>query len=73
MRSNAIWALNAPRMAGMDDWYLARQLENFKSGVRGAHPEDFYGEQMGFMARTLIDDQAINDLVAYINTLERKN
>ena len=64
-----IQALNAPRTAGMTDWYLARQLRNFKDGVRGAHPQDYYGNQMGFMGRTLADDQAINDLVAYINTL----
>ena len=68
--AEGIWALNAPRMAGMNDWYLVRQLENFKTGVRGAHREDFYGQQMGMMARLLADEQAINDLVAYINTLE---
>ena len=62
-------ALNAPRYAGMSDWYLARQLENFKNGARGAHLEDYYGMQMGFMGRILNDDQAIADLVAYINTL----
>ena len=61
--------MNAPRQAGMDDWYLERQLKNFKSGVRGAHPQDLSGKQMGFMARTLHDDQAIRDVVAYINTL----
>jgi cytochrome c oxidase subunit 2 len=61
--------MNAPRAAGMSDWYLARQLQNFKDGVRGAHPTDFYGFQMGFMAKGLQDEQAINDLIAYVNTL----
>ena len=61
--------MNAPRMAGMTDWYLARQIENFKEGIRGAHPTDFYGFQMSLMAKTLHDEQAVNDLVAYINTL----
>ena len=65
-------AVNAPRYAGMSDWYLARQLKNFKDGVRGAHPQDYYGMQMGFMGRTLKDEAAINDVVAYINTLEPK-
>jgi len=63
------YALNAPRAAGMTDWYIARQLQNFKQGVRGSHPQDYYGMQMGFMGRILQDEQAINDLVAYINTL----
>ena len=64
-----IWAMNAPRLAGMTDWYMVRQLQNFKDGVRGAHSSDYYGFQMGFMARILQDEQAMNDLVAYINTL----
>ena len=63
-------ALNAPRIAGMTDWYLARQLQNFKDGVRGSHRQDYYGMQMAFLGRNLKDEQAINDLVAYINTLE---
>ena len=64
-----VQALNAPRAAGMSDWYLARQLQYFRDGVRGAHPNDFYGMQMGFMGRTVQSDEAINDLIAYINTL----
>jgi cytochrome c oxidase subunit 2 len=62
-------ALNAPRQAGMDDWYLVRQLKNFNSGVRGAHPGDKYGMQMSMMAAILGSDDRVNDVVAYINTL----
>ena len=64
-----IQALNAPRIAGSSDWYMARQLDNFKTGVRGAHPKDYYGYQMGLLSITLRDEQAINDVIAYINTL----
>ncbi len=63
------WALNAPRTAGMTDWYMARQMQYFKDGVRGTHKQDFYGQQMGFMGAIVQDEQAINDLMAYINTL----
>ncbi len=62
-------ALNAPRVQGMSDWYIARQLQNFKDGVRGAHPQDYYGFQMGLMGQSLHDEQAMNDIVAYINSL----
>ncbi|MFQ6004635.1 MAG: c-type cytochrome [Woeseia sp.] len=62
-------SMNAPRAAGMSDWYLVSQLKNFKNGIRGQHPHDLNGKQMGFMARTLLDEQAIRDVVAYINTL----
>ena len=64
-----VQALNAPRIAGSSDWYMARQLDNFKTGVRGAHPKDYYGYQMALMGITLRDEQAINDVIAYINTL----
>jgi cytochrome c oxidase subunit 2 len=64
-----IWSLNAPRLSGVNDWYLVRQLNNYKQGIRGSHPQDLYGKQMTLMASVLRDDQAIKDLVAYINTL----
>ena len=64
-----IEATMAPRLAGMTDWYIERQLNLFRNGGRGTHPSDFYGFQMSFMARMLEDEQAIRDLVAYINTL----
>ncbi len=63
-----IQAMKAPRLKGMSDWYLVTQLKNFKQGIRGAHPKDMYGPQMASMAVILADDQATNDLVAYINT-----
>jgi cytochrome c oxidase subunit 2 len=61
--------MNAPRVAGISDWYLLNQLKNFKGGVRGDHPADMHGKQMAFMARMLQDDQAMQDVIAYINTL----
>ena len=67
--AQGIQAINAPRMAGMTDWNLASQLKNFRAGVRGGHPQDFYGMQMGFMGRNLQTDDQINDVIAYINTL----
>lgn len=66
---SGIWSLHAPALAGMTDWYLVRQLQNFKSGVRGAHPQDQQGYQMTAMVSALEGDEAINDVVAYINTL----
>lgn len=62
-------ALNAPQLTGMSDWYSVTQLKHFKSGVRGSHADDTYGKQMAPMSMTLADDQAIMDVVAYINGL----
>lgn len=71
-QAEGIWAMNAPWQAGMDDWYLARQLENFKRGIRGAHPDDLYGAQMAAMARVLRDSESVNDVVAYIASLQQR-
>ena len=64
-----VQAMNAPRLQGMSDWYLARQLTYFRDDVRGSHPQDYYGFQMGLMGQSAHDEQAVKDLVAYINTL----
>jgi cytochrome c oxidase subunit 2 len=63
------WGTNAPRLAGMSDWYLVRQLGNFRERIRGGHAADVYGDQMYMLATSLKDEQAISDVVAYINTL----
>jgi cytochrome c oxidase subunit 2 len=62
-------AMNAPRTAGISDWYLLNQLRNFKAGIRGTHAADLHGKQMGFMSRMLLNEQDMQDVVAYINTL----
>ena len=67
--AEGVWSTNAPRLAGMSDWYLARQLEYFQQGIRGGHEADVYGDQMYMMANILKDESAINDIIAYINTL----
>jgi cytochrome c oxidase subunit 2 len=63
------WGTNAPRLAGMSDWYLVRQLQYFRSGARGRHPQDLYGDQMSMMSGLLNAENAIPDVIAYINTL----
>jgi cytochrome c553 len=62
-------ALGAPALAGQNDWYLLTQLRNFRAGFRGSHQEDTFGSQMVTMSKTLRDDQAVINVVSYINTL----
>ena len=50
------------------DWYYKVQLENFKAGIRGSNPEDATGMLMRPMSKTLADDQAVLDVIAYIMT-----
>lgn len=63
--------MNAPALAGREEWYLVRQIQNFKAGIRGGHPEDVYGRQMAPMAAILPDIQAIEDVAAYLHSLGR--
>jgi cytochrome c oxidase subunit 2 len=62
--------LSAPRIAGVDDWYLATELRKFRSGVRGTSPKDREGRMMRPMARTLANEDAIRNVVAYVETLK---
>jgi len=65
--------LSAPRVAGIPDWYLERQIRNFDKGIRGTHPEDIFGRQMGVIQKLMLEnDQAILDVVTYINTLPKQ-
>ncbi len=73
VNGEGIFATNAPRQAGMSDWYLADQLKKFRAGIRGAHAGDEYGHQMVMMSKILQSDDRINDVVAYMNTLSGRN
>ncbi len=51
------------------DWYLFRQIENFRDGIRGARPGDQGGALMRSMVLPLTDEQKLKDVIAYIMTL----
>lgn len=61
-------ALNAPALAGQGAAYLERQLQHFKTGVRGSDPADSLGAQMKPMA-ALLSDEDIPQMAAYLSSL----
>ena len=61
--------LNAPKIAGLNDWYARRQLRNYQQGIRGTAPADTFGVQMAPMAQTVADPATIENVLAHINTL----
>ena len=61
--------MNAPDLTLQQDWYLVRQLQNYKKSIRGTDSRDLFGNQMRPMAMTLTSDQAILDVMAYISSL----
>lgn len=69
---SGVEALGGPALTVVNDWYLVRQLENFRAGIRGSHPDDTQGAQMRAAAQVLPDDEAIRDVVTYINSLQQR-
>jgi cytochrome c oxidase subunit 2 len=53
--------VSAPRIGGMEDWYLERQLLAFREGWRGVHPDDYQGGEMRPMALALEDEGEVED------------
>jgi cytochrome c553 len=61
-------ALQSPPIVQLHDWYLVQELENFRTGARGAHPADTWGLTMRAQA-ALLTDQGMRDIIAYVQTL----
>lgn len=66
---------HAPAIAGLPQWYVEKQLANFQSGARGAHPDDAEGLRMRPMSRSLMDrngvlESKVKDVAAYVASLE---
>lgn len=61
-------ALYTPRLTMVGDKYLLRQVENFKSGTRGAFADAKYGQQMAMIAKT-VSDEELRDIAAFLNEL----
>ena len=61
--------VGAPSLAGQENWYLSRQLENFRHGIRGGSGDDASGQSMASMASGLSDARRRADLIAYVMKL----
>ncbi len=61
--------MGAAPFLNSSDWYLVRQVENFRAGIRGARPGDQGGALMRPMVSKLTGEQDIKDVVAYITSL----
>lgn len=63
--------MNSPPLRGMSDWYLMTTLQKFKDGVRGANPKNPNEMMMRGMAMSLVDEQAMKNVVAHIMTMNK--
>lgn len=57
--------IGAPRLSGLPQWYIERQLLNFKQGIRGAHHDDERGMEMRPMVINLSAAQ-IKDIAQWV-------
>jgi cytochrome c553 len=64
-------AIRAPKIAGIEPWYLKRQFEHFRAGLRGTHADDTAGLEMRPVAEPM-DDATIEAVAAYVGTFEPK-
>lgn len=67
-KGEGIQQMNAPPLAGFEDWYVARQLRKFQTGVRGRINEDPVGLQMSGMAMT-VPPESVDNVAAYVHGL----
>lgn len=61
--------LAAPAIAGLPAWYVQAQLKKFKTGVRGAHPDDLEGLRMRPMSQQIWTDADGAAVAAHIASL----
>jgi cytochrome c553 len=70
--ANGNYGIRAPKISGMEPWYLARQLENFAAGARGTPAEDDAGHEMGPVAMRLKAEGTLDAAVQFIGKLDSK-
>jgi len=59
--------VKAPRLSGMESWYVENQLNAFKKGWRGKHEADLSGMDMQPMAAALSAEQ-IKEVAAFVSS-----
>ncbi|MES1263969.1 MAG: c-type cytochrome [Peristeroidobacter soli] len=70
--ANGNYGIRAPKISGMEPWYLARQLENFAAGSRGVAADDGSGHEMGPVGMRLKAEGTLDAAVQFIGKLESK-
>ena len=59
----------APAIAGLPDWYVESQVTKFRTGIRGAHPDDPEGLRMRPMSRQMMNLDEVRAVTRYVASL----
>jgi cytochrome c oxidase subunit 2 len=70
--ANGNFGIRAPKISGVEPWYLSRQLENFAAGSRGVPADDVAGHEMGPVGMRVKHEGTLAAAVEYIGTLKSK-
>ena len=62
-------ALYTPKLIGIGDSYLIRQVRNFQDGLRGAQKDAHKGRQMAMLAKSVTTEE-LKDIAAFLNAPE---
>lgn len=60
---------NAPRLSGLQGWYLYSQLQKFKAGVRGSDEKNEPAQQMKAITELISYETAFEDVAAFITSM----
>lgn len=63
----------APSLVGAEKWYFIAQINKFKTGARGSHPDDINGKLMAPMAAMLSNETEIVAVFDYIQTIKKEH
>ena len=45
--------MGAPRLVDLQEWYLVKQMQKYRTGLRGSEAQDSFGQQMAAIAKVL--------------------
>jgi cytochrome c oxidase subunit 2 len=62
--------IRAPRIAGMEPWYIRAQLEAFAAGHRGTHATDTSGQEMRPVAGNFLAIAGLEKTLAFVATFK---
>ena len=64
--------IEAPQIAGLPQWYIEAQVLKFRSGGRGAHPDDLAGMRMRPLSQSMPNDESVTAVAKYVSRLPRQ-
>lgn len=69
--AEGVEALGAPPLRGLNAWYFKKQLDDFKSGIRGYSATDTFAASMRAIAQSIDTKETADAIASYLHIIER--